>query len=91
MRVPRYLEYDRTSRRMPNQRAAAKISMAITEPTAVAMFDLFQVPTVWVFGSLLKSHFRRLPISNPESAKDMPLGIERNYGENLHLRRRSYE
>ena len=76
---------------MPNQRAAAKITMAITEPTAVAMLDLFQVPTVWVFGSLLKSHLRRLPISNQEGAKDMPLGIERNYGENLHLVGRWYE
>src|SRR5262245_56196083 len=41
MREIRYLEKDRTSHLMPNQRAAAKINMAINEPTAVFMFDPF--------------------------------------------------
>ena len=38
IREPRYLEKDRTSQRMPNQRAAAIAMMAINEPTAVYMF-----------------------------------------------------
>jgi hypothetical protein len=41
MRGPRYVEKERTSRLIPNQRAAAN-KMAISVPTAVVMFDPFQ-------------------------------------------------
>jgi hypothetical protein len=54
IRVPRYLEEDRTSQRMPNPRAAATIIMAINEPTAVSMFNLPSLTSnVRVFGLLL--------------------------------------
>jgi len=41
IRWPRYLEEDRTSQRMPNQKAAASNAIAIIEPTAVSMFNSF--------------------------------------------------
>ena len=55
---PRYLEEDRTSQRMPNQRAAAVIIMAVNEPTAVSMFNPPSLTSdVCVFGSLLLDLF----------------------------------
>ena len=59
------IEEDRTSQRMPNQRAAASISMAISEPAAVSMFNSFrrlQAVACWVRSSsisliLARSHW----------------------------------
>jgi hypothetical protein len=58
IREPRYLEKDRTSQRMPNQRAAAIAMMAINEPTAVYMFyPLSSTSNSCLLGSLLLDLF----------------------------------
>lgn len=58
IRVPRYLDEDRTSQRKPNQRATANTIMAINEPAAVSMFNpLSSTSSIRVFGSLLLDLF----------------------------------
>ena len=58
IRGPRYLENDRTSQRMPNQRATAIAIMAINEPTVVSMFSpLSSTSNDCRFGSLLLDLF----------------------------------
>jgi hypothetical protein len=59
IRGPRYFEKDRTSCRMPNQKAAATTTTTINVPTAVFTFlaPFRELHSVRVFGLLLLAVF----------------------------------
>src|SRR5690349_12129484 len=58
IREPRYREEDRTSQRIPNQRATASSARVINETTALSIFNSFRrLHDFCVFASLLLDLF----------------------------------